>query len=229
MVLDRQALAILFLTLFLLMLGVGIIIPNIVYQAEASHATVPQATFLFTLYSLMQFLFAPVWGHLSDRLGRKPILVAGLLGNAAGLALFGVSNRLALLYVARGLSGLMSSAALPTAMAYVADVTDERSRGRGMGFLGAAMGLGFIFGPAIGGGLSGLGHHVPFLAASILNLVTCLLAVVLLRESLGAKMRHAGRSDVPVPVIGAVEAPQMAVESRFIGPWKAFSSPLLPF
>src|SRR2546426_11145180 len=143
------------------MLGVGIIIPNIVYPAEPSRATVPQATFLFTLYSLMQFLFAPLWGHLSDRLGRKPILVAGLLGNAAGLALFGVSSQLPLLYAARGLSGLMSSAALPTAMAYVADVTDEKSRGRGMGLMGAAMGLGFIFGPGIGGEPSRVGDGPP--------------------------------------------------------------------
>src|SRR2546428_9770580 len=133
------------------MLGVGIIIPNIVYHAETSRATVPQATFLFTLYSLMQFLFAPVGGSRSRGLGAKPILVAGLFGNAAGLALFGVSSRLPLLFAARGLSGLMSSAALPTAMAYVADVTDEKSRGRGMGLMGAAMGLGFIFGPGIGG------------------------------------------------------------------------------
>src|SRR2546428_13370870 len=155
------------------MLGVGIIIPNIVYQAEASHATVPQATFLFTLYSLMQFLFAPVWGHLSDRLGRKPILVAGLLGNAVGLALFGISSRLTLLYVARALSGLMSSAALPTAMAYVADVTDEKSRGRGMGLMGAAMGLGFIFGPGIGGAVSRFGHGGPFLAGLGRDLVAC--------------------------------------------------------
>src|SRR5256885_8368352 len=183
-VLDRRALAILFLTLFLLMLGVGIIIPNIVYQAEASHATVPQATFLFTLYSLMQFLFAPVWGHLSDRLGRKPILVAGLLGNAVGLALFGISSRLTLLYVARALSGLMSSAALPTAMAYVADVTDEKSRGRGMGLMGAAMGLGFIFGPGIGGALAWLGHGTPVLVARRLNPATRALAAVFLRQSL---------------------------------------------
>src|SRR5262245_113938 len=152
------------------MMGVGIIIPNIVYHAESHRATVPQATLLFTLYSLMQFLFAPVWGHLSDRIGRKPILLAGLFGNAVGLMVFGISTHLSLLYVARGLSGLMSSAALPTAMAYVADVTDEKSRGRGMGMMGAAMGLGFIFGPGIGGYLSRYGHVVPFVAAALLNL-----------------------------------------------------------
>jgi len=231
-VLDRRVLAILFLTLFLLMLGVGIIIPNIVYQAEASRATVPQATFLFTLYSLMQFLFAPLWGHLSDRLGRKPILVAGLLGNAAGLALFGISSRLPLLYAARALSGLMSSAALPTAMAYVADVTDESSRGRGMGLMGAAMGLGFIFGPGIGGSLSRFGHGVPFLAAAALNLLTCGLTALLLRESLGTQPRRTtddGASAIrpaDAPVSSEVPAPEPPVLPR---PWKSLASPLLPF
>src|SRR5262245_66479651 len=119
------------------MMGVGIIIPNIVYHAESHRATVPQATLLFTLYSLMQFLFAPIWGHWSDRIGRKPILLAGLFGSAAGLLLFGLATRPPMLYLARALSGLMSSAALPTAMAYVADVTDQPRRGRGMGAMGA--------------------------------------------------------------------------------------------
>ena len=230
--LDRRALAILFLTLFLLMLGVGIIIPNIVYHAETSHATVPQATFLFTLYSLMQFLFAPVWGHLSDRLGRKPILVAGLFGNAVGLLLFGISSTLPLLLAARGFSGLMSSAALPTAMAYVADVTDEKSRGRGMGLMGAAMGLGFIFGQGIGGYLSSFGHAVPFLAASALNLLTCALAALLLRESLGRRpLAAAGETDteLPVsegPVSSEVPAPEPPIFPRSS---RALASPLLPF
>ncbi len=230
--LDRRALAILFLTLFLLMLGVGIIIPNIVYHAETSHATVPQATFLFTLYSLMQFLFAPVWGHLSDRLGRKPILVAGLFGNALGLALFGISSRLPFLYAARGLSGLMSSAALPTAMAYVADVTDEKSRGRGMGLMGAAMGLGFIFGPGIGGYLSQYGHQVPFLAASALNLLTCALAALLLRESLASRRLAAagGAEAAPLPsdlpVSSDVPAPEPPILPQ---PWRSLAGPLLTF
>jgi len=226
---NRSELAVLFLTLFLLMLGVGIIIPNIAYHAQENRASAFQISLLFTLYSLMQFLFAPFWGHLSDRVGRKPVLVLGLFGNAVGLALFGVSSGLPELYAARALSGLMSSAALPTAMAYVADITDEKSRGRGMGLLGAAMGLGFIFGPAIGGALSGFGHRVPFLAASCLNLATCLLAALLLRESLGARARHAAAPGGAAAVIGVGEAPPVAPEPRFIRPWRAFSSPLLPF
>ncbi|HKN47612.1 MAG TPA: MFS transporter, partial [Candidatus Polarisedimenticolia bacterium] len=92
--LNKKALGILFSTLFLLMLGVGIIIPNIAYRAEELSTSPIQISLLFTLYSLMQFLFAPLWGHLSDRVGRKPVLLIGLLGNAVGLGLFGVSSRL---------------------------------------------------------------------------------------------------------------------------------------
>ena len=193
------------------MLGVGIGIPNLVYHAAGAGATVPQATFLFTIYSLLQFALAPAWGRLSDRIGRKPVLLAGLVGNAAGLALFASAHGLTALYAARALSGAMSSAALPTAMAYVADVTDEGARGRAMGRMGAAMGLGFIFGPAIGGALSQFGTALPFFGAAALNLITAGLAAALLRESLGRgrpdAMAEAAMtagespvsSDVPVP------------------------------
>jgi predicted MFS family arabinose efflux permease len=126
----------------------------------------------------------------------------------------------------------MSSAALPTAMAYVADVTDEKSRGRGMGLMGAAMGLGFIFGPGIGGALSRFGHGVPFLAASALNLLTCALAALLLRESLTRRPRPAtGAEAHPLhgaegPVSSEVPAPEPPVLPR---PWRALRSPLLTF
>ena len=232
--LNRRALAILFMTLFLLMLGVGIIIPNLAYRAQALRASALQISLLFTLYSLMQFLCAPFWGRFSDRAGRKPVLLLGLLGNAAGLALYGVSSTLPMLYAARALSGLMSSAALPSAMAYVADVTDDRSRGRGMGYLGAAMGLGFIFGPALGGLLSRFGHGVPFLAAAALNLLTCLLAALLLRESLGARVSPddapPAEAGVAAAVPGLAEAP-IAIDTGVGRPWpsRALGSPLLPF
>lgn len=232
--LNRRALAILFLTLFLLMLGVGIIIPNIAYQAQALRASAFQISLLFTLYSLMQFLCAPFWGRFSDRAGRKPVLLLGLFGNAAGLALYGVSSTLPMLYAARALSGLMSSAALPSAMAYVADVTDDKSRGKGMGYLGAAMGLGFIFGPALGGILSRFGHGVPFLAAASLNLLTCLLAALLLKESLGARVPPAEQDSAEAGVVtalpGLAEAP-IAIDSGVSASWpsRALGSPLLPF
>ena len=206
---DKKVLAVLFLSLFLMMLSVGIIIPNIAYRAEELGASPFRIGLLFTLYSLFQFLFAPLWGYLSDRVGRKPILLAGLLGNGLGLLLFGLSHTLPYLYAARGISGLMSAAALPTAMAYIADVTDEDHRGRAMGLMGAAMGLGFIFGPGIGGALATFGHATPFLIAGLVNILTCCLAALLLRWSR--------------PPAGATETyrpPSLAA---------AFRSPLLPY
>ncbi|HZM69999.1 MAG TPA: MFS transporter [Candidatus Cryosericum sp.] len=211
--LDRKALTILFGTLFMVMLGVGIIIPNIAYRAAELHASPAQISLLFALYSLMQFLLAPLWGHLSDRIGRRPILLAGLFGGGAGLLLFGVAVDLWQLYAARALSGVMSSAALPTAMAYVADVTDERSRGRGMGAMGAAMGLGFIFGPGIGGTLSRFGHATPFLVAAAVNFATGLAAILMLRESL--------------PRRGAAQSPRSP--RGLPAPWRALSRTLAPF
>lgn len=207
--LDKKALAVLFSALFLVMLGVGIIIPNIAYHAEDHSASPVQISLLFTLYSLMQFLFAPLWGHLSDRIGRKPVLLAGLLGSGMALVGFGLADRLWLLFLARGLAGLMSSAVLPTAMAYVADVTDDSSRGRGMGIMGAAMGLGFIFGPGIGGVLARFGHGTPFLVSGALSLLTCAGAALALRESLP---------------VGGVQA-----SVRPPAPWRVLSNPLLPF
>jgi multidrug resistance protein len=205
-----RALWILFSTLFLLMLSVGIIIPNIAYRAQELDASALSISLLFSLYSLMQFLFAPFWGHLSDRVGRRPVLLIGLVGNGLGLIFFGLSADLPWLYAARGLSGLMSSAALPTAMAYIADVTDDASRGRGMGLMGAAMGLGFIFGPGIGGALSRFGHAVPFLVAGALNLATCAAAALFLKESL---VRGAA-PPAPAPLSSA---------------WQAARGPLRPF
>ena len=209
---DRKALLILFSALFLVMLGVGIVIPNIAYRAAELHATSVEIALLFTLYSLMQFLFAPIWGRLSDRIGRRPVLIAGLFGGGLGLLLFGAGDRLLTLYLARGLSGLMSSAALPTAMAYVADVTDEKRRGHGMGAMGAAMGLGFIFGPGIGGALARFGHATPFLVAGLLMIVTGIAAAILLPESL---QRRAPASE--------------GAWFHFPAPWKALGSPLVRY
>jgi multidrug resistance protein len=206
---DRKALLILFSALFLVMLGVGIVIPNIAYRAAELRASSVEIALLFTLYSLMQFLFAPIWGRLSDRIGRRPVLIAGLFGGGLGLLLFGAGDRLLTLYLARGFSGLMSSAALPTAMAYVADVTDEKRRGHGMGAMGAAMGLGFIFGPGIGGALARFGHATPFLVAGVLMILTGLAAAVLLPESL---QRKAPASE--------------GAWFHFPAPWKALGSPL---
>lgn len=164
------------------MLGFGIIIPNLAYYAKEIGATTTEIAILMSIYSGMQLLFAPIWGRLSDKHGRKPAILLGLLGNAAALIGFGLATDYAWLFIARSAAGIASAAVLPSVMAYVADVTTSEERGRGMGLMGAAMGLGFILGPAIGGIMGS--HDMPFFVAGGLSLLTFLFALALLPESL---------------------------------------------
>ena len=179
---EKSRILLLFLTLFFVMLGFGIIIPNLAYYAKDIGATPTEIAILMSIYSGMQLLFAPIWGRLSDRCGRKPAILLGLLGNAVALIGFGLAKDYVWLLVARGAAGIASAAVMPSVMAYVADVTTSEERGRGMGLMGAAMGLGFILGPAIGGVMGR--HDTPFFVAGGLSLLTCLFVLVLLPESL---------------------------------------------
>ena len=179
---EKSKLLLLFLTLFFVMLGFGIIIPNLAYYAKEIGATTTEIAILMSIYSGMQLLFAPIWGRLSDRHGRKPAILLGLLGNAAALIGFGLAKDYVWLFIARAAAGIASAAVLPSVMAYVADVTTAEERGRGMGLMGAAMGLGFILGPAIGGVMGS--HDMPFFVAGGLSLLTFLFALALLPESL---------------------------------------------
>ena len=164
------------------MLGFGIIIPNLAYYAQDIGATPTQIAILMSIYSGMQLLFAPIWGRLSDRYGRKPAILLGLLGNAVALIGFGLAKDYGWLMIARSAAGIASAAVLPSVMAYVADVTTSEERGKGMGLIGAAMGLGFILGPAIGGIMGS--HDTPFFVAGGLSLVNFLFVLALLPESL---------------------------------------------
>ena len=164
------------------MLGFGIIIPNLAYYAKDTGATTTEIAILMSIYSGMQLLFAPIWGRLSDKHGRKPMILLGLLGNAAALIGFGLVKDYVYLLTARGAAGIASAAVLPSVMAYVADITTSEERGSGMGLMGAAMGLGFILGPAIGGVLGS--HDIPFFVAGGLSILNFLFALILLPESL---------------------------------------------
>ncbi|MDE0424800.1 MFS transporter [Candidatus Poribacteria bacterium] len=179
---KKSRLLLLFLTQFLVMLGFGIIIPNLAYYAQDIGATPTQIAILMSIYSGMQLLFAPIWGRLSDRYGRKPAILLGLLGNAFALIGFGLAKDYVWLMIARSAAGIASAAVLPSVMAYVADVTTSEERGKGMGLMGAAMGLGFILGPAIGGIMGS--HDIPFFVAGGLSLVNFLFVLALLPESL---------------------------------------------
>ena len=133
----------------------------------------------------MQFLFSPIWGRWSDRIGRKPIILVGLMGSCLSYLALALSTSLALVFVARVIGGI-AGANIPTAQAYIADVTTPENRARGMGMVGAAFGLGFIFGPAIGGILSRISPATPMWFASALCLANFVAAWFLLPESRSA-------------------------------------------
>ena len=152
---NRKNLFILSFTLVVVTLGFGVVIPIIPFYMENLGARGTELGLLVASYAVMRLVFAPIWGSLSDRVGRKPILMIGIFGYGLTMVLFGLATQLWMLFAARILSGILSSATSPTTMAYIGDSTSEEDRGRGMGILGAAVGLGTIFGPALGGLLAG--------------------------------------------------------------------------
>jgi DHA1 family multidrug resistance protein-like MFS transporter len=180
---TKTALPILFVVMFLVMVGFGIIIPVLPFYAEQIGASPTQLGFLMAVYSFMQLIFAPMWGRLSDRIGRKPVMMIGIIGLALSFFIQAISTELWMLFAARILGGLLSSANMPTAMAYVADITTEENRSKGMGIIGAAVGLGFVFGPAIGGIFSKINLSMPFYIASGSSFITLILVFLLLKES----------------------------------------------
>jgi DHA1 family tetracycline resistance protein-like MFS transporter len=178
----------LFLTVFIHLVGFGIIVPLLPYYAQTYGASGVQVGLLLASFSAMQFLCSPAWGRLSDRIGRRPMLIGSLLLTAGSYVMFAYAGSLAMLFVSRILAGI-AGATISTAQAYVADTTPLERRTQGMGLIYAAFGAGFIFGPAIGGILSHWGYAVPGLAAAGLALTACVAAVVFLPESLPREAR----------------------------------------
>ncbi len=199
---SRVNLIILFFTLVVVMMGFGMVIPILPFYVESFGAGGSALGLLMAEYALAQFIFAPIWGELSDRFGRKPILLVGVLGNALAQLLFGLSSQLWMLYVARGLAGMLSSATLPTAMAYISDSTSEEERGGGMGMVGGAMGIGMVIGPGVGGWLAGESLSLPFFIAAALSALALVLIYLILPESLPAAERSAERGAVHGPQLG---------------------------
>jgi multidrug resistance protein len=187
---GRSPLAVVFVTVFLDLVGFGIVIPLLPVYGERFGAGPVAAAWLLAIYSLMQFFFAPGWGRLSDRIGRRPVLLIGLMGSALSYLAFGLGTSLAVLFIARAAGGMMG-ATIGVAQAYIADVTPPQDRAKGMGMIGAAFGLGFIFGPAIGGLLSRFGPEWPFLGAAALSAANGIVAWFRLPESLPPAARAA--------------------------------------
>jgi len=180
---SRKNLFILSFTLLVVMLGYGMVMPIMPFYIEHFGAGGTELGWLMSTYSLMQLICAPIWGILSDRYGRKPILAIGVLGYAITLFMFGLAKTFAMLFIARSLSGILSSATMPTAMAYIGDNTPQKEKSKGMGQLGAMVGVGVILGPLVGGFLSTDSLSLPFFVGSGLATLALLLVIFLLPES----------------------------------------------
>lgn len=188
----RKPLALIFLTIAVDLIGFGMIVPLLPLYAQHFGASAAWIAFLLASYSLMQFVFAPLWGRLSDRLGRRPVLLASIGGNVAALLLYAWAPTYGWLLAARLLAGLCT-ANISVANAYVADVTAPEDRAKGMGLVGAAFGIGFVIGPFLGGELSRWGFATPALAAAGLGACNWLGAFAWLPESLPAAQRRQAR------------------------------------
>jgi DHA1 family multidrug resistance protein-like MFS transporter len=187
---SKRNLYILTFTLFVVMLGYGIVIPILPFYIESMDAGGTELGLLTASYAVMRLIFGPIWGSLSDRLGRKPILLIGIFGYVVTMLWFGLATELWMLFAARILSGILSSATAPTTMAYIGDSTPEKERGGGMGLLGAAGGIGTIFGPVLGGFLAEASLSMPFFVAAGMALLSFVLTAILLPESLPAANRQ---------------------------------------
>jgi DHA1 family tetracycline resistance protein-like MFS transporter len=182
---NRQMMTI-FLVVFIDLLGFGIILPLLPYIAEKYSATPVIIGLLSGSYSLFQFIAGPILGRLSDRYGRKKLLIISQLGSMAGYVLLALAGSLPLLFLSRIIDGI-TGGNISIAQAYMADVTDKKTRAKGMGLLGAAFGLGFMFGPAIGGYLSQWGFGVPALFAASISLLSTLATSLYLKETVNVK------------------------------------------
>jgi DHA1 family tetracycline resistance protein-like MFS transporter len=178
----RAALIVLFLTVFIDLLGFGIVVPFLPMFAERMHVGAFGIGLVLSIYSLTQFLCAPVLGRISDHVGRRPIIMLGLLGSAVGYAIYGFAASFAWLLFSRAIHGACA-ATVSTAQAYVADTTDESNRAQGMGMIGAAFGLGFVLGPAIGGLLGRTSLRTPVFFAAALTFANLIFAAMRLPES----------------------------------------------
>lgn len=197
---DRsKRIFVIFLVVFIDLLGFGIIIPLLpVFSQNELHMHETTIGLVTGIFSLMQFIFTPIWGRMSDIYGRKPIIITSLIGNVLsyamlGLVFIGVLKSIVLLFVARAMAGFFS-ANIGAAMAYISDITTEKDRSKGMGIIGASFGLGFVFGPFFGGLLAQrFGYGTPVFLSSFLSFTALILAIFILKESLPEQFRRSSR------------------------------------
>lgn len=199
---NRKNLFILSFTLLVVMLGYSLAMPLLPFYIERFGVGGTELGWLMSTYALMQLIFAPLWGIASDRFGRKPILAMGVLGYTVSLFLIGLAQNFTVLFLARSLSGILSSATMPTAMAYIGESTKQKEKSKGMGQLGAMAGIGVVLGPLMGGLLSTDSLSLPFFVGSGLAFLALLLVIFLLPEPKSAP-----------PAMGEIPPPEERIPS----------------
>lgn len=216
---DRKtATALIFGIIFLDMMGVGLIAPLMPYITERFGDSALRVGILTSAYSVAQFLASPVLGALSDRFGRRPVLIISLIGTAIGYFVFASADVFWLLVAARLLDGV-TGGNVSTAQAYIGDITPPQDRAKTFGLMGAAFGLGFTLGPALGAALSVMGRMAPIYAAGCLALVTAALVAWKLPETLPPELRTKGRMSIGTlnPMAGLAKAFAMPRVPMFLG------------
>lgn len=220
---NKSALLVIFITIFIDLLGFGIIIPllpDFLKNVLATNESIIGIT--VGIFSLMQFIFTPVWGSLSDIFGRKPVLAISLTGNVVsytfmGLVFSGVFDSIWVLILARTFAGIFSGN-LSAAQSVISDVTSKEDRAKGMGYIGAAFGLGFVFGPAIGGVLSyRFGYGVPIFLAAFFSLIAAILSLTIFKETLPEDIRKSKRQDLKNVTLVNLKAVKDVITNKTVG------------
>ena len=191
------------LVVFIDLLGFSLILPLLPYYAKTFNANQTATGILIASYAVMQLIGAPILGRLSDRFGRRPILLLSIFGTFLGFVLLGLANALWMLFASRIIDGL-TGGNLSVAQAYISDVTDAKTRSKGLGLIGAAFGLGFIIGPVTGGLLSQWGYAVPAFSAAAISLINLILVYAWLPESLTEEKRSQMTERRPAVTLNAL-------------------------